>query len=172
MKRKKPILALLILLIVAGVATNARASVDIFMQISGVAGESMDVTHPGWNPITSFSQSVSNNASGPNFADIKLTKRLDRSSPVLDLDLNKGAVIPSILLEFQNTGGTPVVFYSINMENVTVTSISSEADSTGVTEDIRVKFTKITWTYWPVDSAGRRGTPVVSAWDLDTGKGD
>ena len=164
---------------------SARADYDIFMQITGVTGESTDANHKGWIDVLSFSHGLSNAGAGviggggggggskPNHADFALAKKLDKSTLPMFLKVNQGTRTPTVIVEFQKSGVTPVVFYRVTMSEVAITSVSTAGSAGGgeVSDNLSIAYKKIAWEYWPIDASGKVGPVVRSEWDLTTNTG-
>ena len=158
----------------------AQAGYKIFMQVSGIAGESTDENHKGWIDLASFSHGLSNASAGSlsggkvSHADFVVGKRLDKSSLPINLKLNQGSHIPSVVVEFQTAVGVnKLVFYRVTMTDAVFTSkreAGTEGDAS-ISETCSLTYKKIVWEYWPIDGSGKLGPVVRSEWDISKNSG-
>ncbi|MCC6144368.1 MAG: type VI secretion system tube protein Hcp [Candidatus Hydrogenedentes bacterium] len=77
---------------------------------------------------------------------ITITKRIDKSTPLLMQSLVNNALIPTAVFRFLNRDDTGKVvnYYTIELENVYISSIISEAPHF---EEVSFVYQKITWTF-------------------------
>lgn len=162
------------------VTCPARAGYKIFMQVTGIVGESTDENHKGWIDLASFNHGLSNASAGPlsvgkvSHADFVVGKRLDKSSLPINLKLNQGNHIPTVVVEFQTAvGANKLVFYRVTMTDAVFTSKKNEGADGGdaITESCSLTYKKIVWEYWPIDDSGKLGPVVRTEWDLSTNTG-
>ena len=166
-------------------AQTSWAQFDMFLELDGIQGESLDQQHQGWIELLSFSSGIgravsSGSSGGPrevgnvNFSDITVTKTLDRASVPLRQAITQGQNIPFARIEFTKSagGGQRVTFFEIMLDNVIVSSISTSAASGGSipVESLSLNFTKIEWTYKQMDETGKVQGETSGSWDLATGK--
>ncbi|MEI9960645.1 MAG: type VI secretion system tube protein Hcp [Limisphaerales bacterium] len=141
-------------------------------------GDSVLSGHAGEINVSSFSLGLANPAavggggSGtPEFSDITIEKPVDRSSVSLASACAMGAVIPKgriFMLKTSGGGGGSIpVLYEVGFEDGFVTGVSvSGANGDGPpTESVSIKFTKVTWTYYP--QSGANTDPITKGWDVE-----
>lgn len=160
--------------------TADAASVDYFLKIDGVEGESTAKGHEGEIEVLSWSWGVSNSASHSTgggagsgkatFQDISITKVLDKSSPQLFLATASGKHYPTATLKAAadtNKDGK-LDYYVIKLTDVLVSSYQQSGASGGdkPTESISLNFAKIEITYLPQKPTGSADTSVKAGWDL------
>jgi type VI secretion system secreted protein Hcp len=180
MQRTLGLFALVLACLAFG-ACPAHAEYDIFMQITGITGESTDANHRGWIDVLSFSHGLSNPGAGVlgaggskvSHADFVLAKTLDKSTLPLFLKVNQGTRTETVVVEFQKSGNNPVVFYRVTLSDAVVTSVSTQGSAGGnaVFDSLSIAYKKIAWEYWPIDASGKAGPVVRSEWDLTTNTG-
>jgi len=158
----------------------ANAAVDIFLELDGIEGESRDNDFNASIDVIAFSQGASNNTgfqsgggttqSAPVFQAMSLTKYIDRSSPILRLRLAQGALIRSAKLSVRKAGRVPLVYFIVELKNVTVTSVSSggSGGEDRLTENLSLSYTEIKWTYVEQKDDGSVGDTIVEGWNLQT----
>jgi type VI secretion system secreted protein Hcp len=156
---------------------------NIYLNLTGVTGESTNASYLNQIVVNSFSQRVSvvvspgsgggNSVSKPTFTDLTLVKPLDVSSPTLLLDCARGTAFSQAVLTFQDQSSNPTAFYTITLKNVIISSVQSAGSSGGdsrPSETVTLNFTAITWTYQQLDNAGQPvGSPVTHSYNIATG---
>jgi type VI secretion system secreted protein Hcp len=150
------------------------AAFDAFIKIDGVPGESSDASHKEWIEIESFHHGVSQPSggvqSGTTNGWLKVTKEIDKSSPILYACTAGGSNLTSMTLTVRYPGGTNQVEYmQIKLTDLLVSSYQTGGGATDVgsrpTETFSFNFSKIQWTYQPVDASGApSGPPIVTSW--------
>lgn len=153
------------------------ASVDYFLKIDGIEGESTDSMHKGQIDVLSFSWGASNSGSSSTgggggagkvqFQDIHFTTKMNKASPKLMLACATGEHIKEVILTGQLTGKRGQQFLEIKMTDVLVSSYQSGGSSGDLpTESISLNFAKIEFKYFPMNRDGTLGEPVTGGWDL------
>ncbi len=115
-------------------------------------------------------------ADTPQFSDFVIAKFLDKASVLALLNTAQGGPIGKVNVFLVRETAPIFVAYKIVLENVLISSIehsSGDLNSlTPVDENVKFAFTKITWTYTPLDTAtGKAGTPITRFWDLAKNSG-
>lgn len=166
--------------------TEAGAYV-IYLQTENpvIMGEVTDKGYTGAWRLVSFSQDIavevtsgpgSGSPGPPEFSDFMIAKFLDKASALLLLQTAAGSDIGKVTVSLVTETTSPTVAYKVVLENVLITSIKQSVDNlastTPVGEELKFTFTRITWTYTPIDpDTGKTGTPVTTSWDLTKGGG-
>jgi type VI secretion system secreted protein Hcp len=120
----------------ASLAGSAMASVDYFLKIDGIDGESTDDRHKGEIEITSWSASAataattSGKSKGACIKDITFTKTLDKASPLLLANAVSGMNIPAATFVARKAGKDQQEYLKIELKDVIITSVQ-DAGSTG-----------------------------------------
>jgi type VI secretion system secreted protein Hcp len=150
---------------------------DIFLEIAGIEGESQDRDHKGQIDVLSWSWGVSRSvdinsvgsSSSASFNDFVITKRVDKSSPVLFGRCASSARLDSIIL-WVRASGTNNDYLKITMTDVYVSGISSTGsiETEQASESISFIYSTIQTVYYPTNSDGSLGSGVSSGWDLIT----
>jgi type VI secretion system secreted protein Hcp len=154
---------------------------NIFIEIDGRAGESTSAQTKAGIELYSFSHSVSMPLSAGASAtgrthgrthhqDITITKRLDKTSPLLNLDCSTGNNIKTATIRVfgASDADKPVEYYNIKINDIIVTSISVGAGGGDrPIETVTLNYQEIIWTYSQHnhDAGGAKGN-VVSGFDL------
>jgi len=145
-----------------------------FLKIGDIEGESMDNAHKDWIVIESMSQALekplpttgaTRTRGSVIFADIVISKKLDKSTPKLMELCAKGQVVPKLEMEMVARDGRP--FYKVTLDNVRISSISSMSicdPDCEVMERVTISYSKITWEYWD-----DQGNKVETSYDARRG---
>ena len=161
---------------------DAQIATDIYVQVDGVSGESVDYDHQDWieamwidygfsQPGGIDSTSGASSESRAEFTEFTIGKVLDRSSPMLYVHCCNGRYIPTVTVELCRAGGEKQTYMKYTMTDVLVSSIGPVTVGTAKQlEQVSFRFGRIKWEYWPTDREGREGAPIVKEWDLTTNK--
>lgn len=146
---------------------------DCFLELDGIKGESIDKTHKDKMFLTSFSWSgnqtgtmhkaTGGGAGKAAFADITVTKKVDKATPTLWQYMATGKHIAKGTLFVRKAGETPKDYMTVKMENILVSNVSFGGSSGGedeVTEHIGLNFASFTLSYSPQDAKGNLGAAV------------
>ncbi|HEX2879545.1 MAG TPA: type VI secretion system tube protein Hcp [Polyangiaceae bacterium] len=151
------------------------ASVDMFLEIDGIKGESKDEKHKGEIEILSFSWGATNPTSDfgggggtgkVSISDLSVIKPVDRSSTELFVHTATGKHIPEATLTLRKKSsdtGEPQEFLKIKLNDILVSSVqqAGAGDSDRPTESISLNFTKIELAYQTED-----GSVVTGGYDI------
>ncbi|AIC16927.1 Hcp family type VI secretion system effector [Nitrososphaera viennensis] len=160
-----------------GMPSADAATVDYFLKIDGIEGESTNDKHKGEINVESFSWGASNTGSPStgggggagkvSFQDISFTKNIDKSSPKLMLATATGEHIKQVVLTGEVSGKKGQQFLQIKLTDVLVSSYQQGGGSGAVpTDSFSLNFAKIEFTYYPVNPDGSLGAPVTGGWDI------
>lgn len=163
----------------ATAATESQPDVNStdsnFLNITDIAGESVDSLHQGEIDIISwsFGVSISNSSSEgvgtaiPNFNDFTIIKKFDKSSPKLFLAELSGQVIPKMVLTVRKSNES-YEFLNITFENVLVTKY--ETYGTENIDQWSFNYEKIQIAYHEQKPDGSPGGTITAGWDLGANK--
>jgi type VI secretion system secreted protein Hcp len=156
-------------------------SVDIFLKLGTVKGESLDSVHKdeidvlswNWGLSQSGTMHLGTGGGGGKVAvhDLSVTKYTDRSTPSIITACTTGTHYPTGTLTVRKAGGTkPLEYYKIELEKVLVTNYST-GGSDGedrFTEAVTLNFEKFHVTYQQQDptSGSALGGVVESKWNI------
>ncbi|HLF30336.1 MAG TPA: type VI secretion system tube protein Hcp [Xanthomonadales bacterium] len=130
----------------------STASAAGYIKISGVEGESTDKGHTGEIDIQSWSWGDSQREAASGMATDKrqhkplmITKRVDKSSPMLQQASAAGSSIPSMTVYLPKQGDTSTGYLTYELKNVMVTSYQTSRGSSGTvpTETFSLNYEKI-----------------------------
>lgn len=136
----------------------SSASSDYFLKIEGVPGESKADGHAGEIDVLSWSWGMSNSGSAgagggggagkASFSDLSLTKRIDKSSPLLMRACATGEHIPKAVLTAKRVGPKGTDYIRYTLENALCVSLQ-DAGTPGEapSESISLNYEKIKFEY-------------------------
>ena len=148
----------------AGAPAAAFGSVDMFLKIDGIAGDSRDSAHAGEIDVQSFAWGVgtAENSSGkPALQDISFAMHVSQASPLLMIASAKATRIPSAVFVARTAGAERLEFYKLTLENCLVTSYQTAGSSEAPTDFFNLDFAKVTMSYTPQRPDGTLGAPIV-----------
>lgn len=167
---------------------------SIYMQIQGIDG---NVTAQGlekYIELESFDFQVKRKmntqpgatsdreGSKPSLSEITVTKRVDKTTPLLFSEATVGATKPQAVIKFVNTGSSLQEYLVVTLSNVLVSGYELSDNVPGINEDgttpqkakpfetITLNFDKIEVKYTPYDEKNKAGSPIPAGYDLKTAK--
>jgi type VI secretion system secreted protein Hcp len=150
------------------------ASVDYYLKIDGVDGESTARGFEGWIEIESFywgatqTAVVGGGGGGAGkvvVSDFTLVKRVDKASPRLFQACVTGLHASSAVLAAKR-GDTNATYLKYQLTDVLVSSFR-DAGTAGEPplEEISLNFTRIEFSYAPTLPSGQLGQPITATYD-------
>lgn len=164
----------------AALFASSAADAAAYIKFDGVDGEAVSVDHKDWIVVESMdwaigapTSSAAGGGSGKaTFKEFRLTKGVDKSSPLLFLACATGQTNPTVTLSITRmVNGEERVFYTITLSDVIISSIGnqttpSSADGGNVRplETVSFKvYPKVEIQYTPIDDAtGIASEPISS----------
>ena len=152
------------------------ATVDYFLKIDGVDGESTDSKHKNWIDIDSYSFGATQTASSGGgggagkvkISDIMLTKTIDKASPKLFLATATGEHLKKVELVLVKSGQE---YMKWTFTDVMVSSYQVGGSGDVVpTDQISLNFAKVEFEYRSQKADGTLDTPVKGGWDVKANK--
>jgi type VI secretion system secreted protein Hcp len=156
-------------------------AVDMFIKIGDLKGESKDKAYKEWIDVLSWSWGMSQQGSfhmgggggagKVNVHDLAITKQVDKASTELMLRVATGKHFPEATLIARKAGDKPLVYLTIKLTDVIVTSWSSGAGSGSdmTTENITLNFSKFNVKYTGQEATGGAGTQPEVTYDIAGG---
>lgn len=156
-------------------------AIDIYLQIEGIQGESMDDTHKKWMECSQVhwgvhqTRSATASTGGGHTAervamsDIVFSKLADLSSPILLQNCSMGRTIPRAKFEFMRADqqGQRIKYFEVELENVLIGMVAARIDPGSIlTENVTLKFSKVKWKYTQQKIGGGSGGNTAGGWDL------
>ncbi|TWT36537.1 hypothetical protein KOR34_14430 [Posidoniimonas corsicana] len=162
--------------------SDQHSSIDYFLKIDGIEGESKDSTHTneiqligfnwGETQPASFVYGTGAGSGKVSMQDLTFTMRACKASPKLFLSCAKGEHIKEATLVARKAGGDQEEFYQIKLEDVMVSSYNTgggTGDSLPM-DTVTLAFAKISYQYRPQSDKGALETPVKAGWNLQENK--
>lgn len=156
----------------------ASGNVDIFLDIQGVEGESIDHAHENEIDVLAWQWGAKNSASlhvargggqsAPTFEDLQVTKFVDAATPALWLGVASGRTFGAARLTVRRGVGDPVNMLVIDLDPVLISGIEP-AGTTGQhpLETITLAFSRFSVTYTPMEPDGTPGPDIGPVgWDI------
>jgi type VI secretion system secreted protein Hcp len=137
----------------------------MFLKVQGVTGEASDIEHKGEIEVVSWSwgmqaptSAMAGEATGAaRISELNIVKRVDQSSPTLMSFLRARKLIGQAQLVVRKAGKVPLEYFKIELENVRVTSLKTESESTELVERVSFGFSKVRVSYTPQGATGGSG---------------
>lgn len=153
-------------------------AVDMFLDLDGVKGESVDKTYKDKIDILGWQWGLSNSgtfhggsgggAGKASFADITVTKYVDAASPNIMLFCANGKHFAKGKIIVRKAGENPLEYLHVEFEKVLVVSYSTGGGSGDdrLIENVSLNFAKVKVEYTTQNEKGGKGTPQAFAWDI------
>jgi type VI secretion system secreted protein Hcp len=153
------------------------ASVDYFLKLADIKGEATDDKHKDEIEIESFSfggsQSTSFGSGGGGGAgkvqlqDLHFTKKLDKASANLFLNMCNGKGLKEATLTCRKAGGDQQEYLTITLSEVMVSSYQDGGSSGALVpmDQFSLAYSKIKMEYKPQNPDGTLGAPTTAGWD-------
>lgn len=158
-------------------------SVDQFIKIGDIKGESQDDSHKDEIDVLSWSwgmsQSGSTHMGGGSGAgkvsvqDISFTSYVDKSTTVLMMACSNGKHYPEATLTVRKAGETPLEYIIIKMKDVICTSVSTggSGGEDKLTTNTTLNFGSVNVDYQAQKNDGAKdGGPIKYGWDIAANK--
>lgn len=158
-------------------------SVDYFLKLEGIEGESADAKHKGEIDVESWSVGASQSgtmafgggggAGKVNMQDFHFTMKVNKASPKLMLACATGEHIKKGTLTCRKAGKEQQEFMKVVMSDILVSSYQQGGQNTSDVipmEQISLNFAKIEWEYKPQKADGTLDAPVKAGYDLKANK--
>jgi type VI secretion system secreted protein Hcp len=141
-------------------------SIDAFIKIDGVKGESVVKGHEGEIDVLSWNWGLTQSGtthvgtgggSGKvNVQDISFVHSVDASTPTLLQACCNGKHFGSALLVLRKAGEKPLDYVKIEFTDVLVTSVQTggSGGEESLTEEVNLNFAKLKYTYQQQDKTG------------------
>jgi type VI secretion system secreted protein Hcp len=156
-------------------------AIDVYLQIDGIKGESLDSSHQGWIELTSAHwgvtqpRSATASTAGGHTAErcehrtLSICKLADLASPILMQYCSMGKTIPKVKLDFMRADGdgNPVRYYEVELENVIIANIEQMVSQGSILHDnIGLRYSKVKWKYTQQKIGGGAGGNTAGSWNL------
>lgn len=154
-------------------------SIDFYLKIEGVDGESTRIDHAGEIDLLNWSWGVKSVNGGATAAapapgksspgDFVFSHLYDKASPVLAKHCASGKFLKVLKLSARKSGDGQKDFLLITMKEVLLTSVSPAANAGGeILEEVHCTYRDIEFAYKPMDKSGGLGPAVTFGWNVTT----
>lgn len=159
-------------------------AVDMFLELEGVKGESLDKHHKGKIDILAWSWGLTNTgtfhqghgggAGKANFQNLGIKKYIDAATPDLMRSCASGKHFEKGKVIVRKAGEHPLEYLVIDLENVFVASYGTGGKSADerLTEDINLNFAKVKVEYVTQTDKGGKGAPHAFTWNISANSKD
>ncbi len=158
-------------------------SVDYFLKIDGVPGESFDSKHKGEIPLESFSWGETHPSGGGvggggagagkvQMHDLVVTMVVSKASPKLMLSCASGKHHKEAVLTARKAGKSQQEFLVFKFKDVVVTSYQIGGAALGdvPTDQVSLGFSTIQMEYRAQKADGSLEAPIKAGWDVKQNK--
>lgn len=159
-------------------------SIDAFLKIGSVQGESKDADHAGEIELESFSWGVNQptltgvgkgrSAGKANHGDFHFTMKTSSASPVLMMACAGGDHLGDAIVSVRRAGagGDHQEYLQWTLSDVMVSSFQHGGSSGAEypVDQVSLNFSKIKKDYKPLNDDGSLGGSVKGGWNLETNK--
>lgn len=158
---------------------TAGLAASMYLRLDGIEGESTSDRYKGQIEVQAFSFGVTG-AGGrtttgtvtttATMQGLSITKRVDKSSPLLFQFAASGRVIPQGVLTIVSAGAEQQEVARLKLGQIVVSAYQTGGGSASdATDSFSLTFGTIDYEYVPLDPAGKPGVPVTARWDVKTG---
>lgn len=169
--------------IVVGGETLTAGTVDAFLKVDGIEGESADNKHKGAIELESFSFGLKHVGGGSTgggggagkaeFSSFRFEKLYDAASPKLFQAAASGTHFKSATVTFRRRGGQQQEFLSYKFDDVLVDQYEQGGSKEPpLLEDVGFNFGKVEIAYQRQKPDGSLDVPIRASWDLKANKGE
>lgn len=157
-------------------------SIDLFLKIEGITGESQDSNHKGWINIQSFTWGASQpgnmavggggGAGKVQYRDLTVQAYMDKATPALMKYVSNGSHVSKVELSTCKAGGSQIEYSRITLEDVLVTNVlfNGAINSELLTLSYQFQASKVKIQYWEQSSSGGKGAETQMGWDIKANK--
>lgn len=155
-------------------------AVDIFLELEGAKGETVDKVYKSKNAIDvlswnwgisntgTFHQGSGGGSGKANFQDISITKYTDKATADLMLFCANGKHMPKGVLTCRKAGENPLEYLKITMTQILVSSYSTGGAMSDErpTETVTLNFAKVKVEYFMQSATGGKEPGGQMSWDI------
>jgi type VI secretion system secreted protein Hcp len=154
---------------------------DIFANIEGIKGESLDAKHKDEIEVLSFSWGVTNTgatatgggagAGKATFQDLSMVHKIDKASPLLMRACATGMHLKDATITYRKAGKDQQDYLIVKLDDIIITGVTDGAESGQAgSETVSLAFAKIELEYKPQKADGSLGTGIHFKYDLKANK--
>jgi type VI secretion system secreted protein Hcp len=146
-------------------------AIDMFLDLGKkVPGESKDVEHKNEIEVNSWEWDIKQPSAGKvDMQDMKITKWVDKSSPVLMLYCANGDCLPKARVAVRKAGKQAFEYVVFDLDNVRIKEVctSGKEGDDRLKEDVVLNFNHVTVHYTPQKADGSAEAAVDFLWDVE-----
>jgi type VI secretion system secreted protein Hcp len=156
------------------------ATIDLFLKIDGIAGESQDAKHKNEIDLESFSWGATNEPGHSRAAgagkvamqDFHFLTRVNKASPLLFLSCAMGKHIKEAVLTARKAGKEQQEFLVFKFSDLLISSYQIGGAEAGEIpmDQVSFDFSRIDFEYRAQKPDGTLGGPIKAGWDVEKGK--
>ena len=154
---------------------------DIFANIAGIKGESVDVKHKDEIEVLSLSWGVANTgtigggggggAGKATFQDLSLVHKIDKATPKLLEACATAKHLTGATITQRKAGKGQQEYLVIKMNDVIITGVAfDDASSETAAETVKLTFAQVDLAYLPLKADGSPDQAIHFKFDLKTNK--
>lgn len=139
-------------------------SYDLFLKLSGITGESQDAKHYNEIDVLSFGWGGDAviNSGVEKLQELHVVSRTSKASPQILSAMKNGTILTSATLTGRDAGKSAYEFYTLNLDQVRISSYQQSLDATGyLVEEFTLNFAGVLLNYRPINIDGTLGTAVT-----------
>jgi type VI secretion system secreted protein Hcp len=158
-------------------------AIDMYLKLDKVEGESIDAGHAKEIDLLSANfgatQTGTSHTGGGSgggkvsMQDLVITKKVDKSSPILFWFCCNGQHVESGVLTVRKAGGkSPLEYMKVYLSNIIVTGYQQTGaeGQEELTEQVTLNFRKVKVEYAPQVEGGSGGAKIAKGWDIAANK--
>jgi len=157
-------------LVATGIFASIPAHAECFLKIDGVKGESTDSRHGGAIEIGNWSWGVTQSGSAhvgtgggsgsSDIGDVRLSKLMDQTSPILAQSSVKGTAVKSAVLSCRSNPKS-ADYVTVTLSTLFISSYKITVDKERPTEEVTLHFSKIKIEHRLIKPDGSVGATVT-----------
>lgn len=179
MQCKKWLGSLALAVVVASTGAAQAATMDYYLEVGGIAGDSVDEGRKGWIDILGFSWGVTHVGGGsggtgggrvgrPELQDFSWTQLVDSSVPSMFEHLVQGKYIEKVTLDVVRPGTkSSDRFFQMSFEEVLLESLRIDGTGDAPVASLSFSYAKVELSYWQQDPKGGFKVPAKGGWGLE-----
>ena len=153
-------------------------SINMFLRLDNVTGESKDMNHKGWTDVISFNwgavqpNNMSVGGGGGTgkvcFNDLCVEALIDKSTPTILKLCSTGKHIGTVEMSVCKAGGSQIEYARIILSDVLVTAVIFSGSNPDDTVGVRYTFqgSVVKQKYWEQTQQGGKGAESAMGWSI------
>lgn len=160
----------IVVLASAALWMQAHAStLDYYVKVDGIDGESTARGHERWIDVDSFSWGVANGGSA-QFMPFGWTQAVDKSTPYIFVAVASGEHFANVQMDTVRSGGrSDESFFTMLFEDAVFTSLQVNGGPDGIDVAGQLVYQVVEMRYRPQRPDGTYDPPIIGRWDVSKG---